>query len=117
MTCNKEEVERVLLRVNGVWEPYFGSTSLRKLYYRAYAAKKTNSSKFYVYEFSEWGTKVTGAIFPNKFWKSLSCTSIDGVDAHNLPHMILLDKQKCDLITLGDGTGLICTYCGKRSSK
>lgn len=108
--------EPVLLLVddgdNGVkWVEYHGTTSLRKIYYKVYEAKKFNYKGFYVYEY---GKNVRGAVFPNNFWRQLSCVSIDGVDSHNLPHMIILDYHKHTWIYLGDGSGKICTYCGKK---
>jgi len=119
MTCIKDENEPVLLRVDGQWVPYTGSTSTRKLYYRASEAKRSGSKSFYVYDFSweycGYNKKVTGAIFPNKFYRQLSCCSINGVEAHNLPHMILLGGVECcKMLTLGNGSGSVCTYCGKQ---
>lgn len=112
MTCTKEENEDVLLRVDGVWVPYTGTTSLRKLYYRAYEAKAKGAKSFFVFDYN---SKVTGAIFPNKFYHQLSCCSIDGVEAHNLPHILLLGStNNCNMFTLGDGSGRVCTYCGKQ---
>lgn len=118
MTCTKEEDEPVLLRVDGLWFPYTGSTSTRKLYYRAYEAKRSGNKTFYVweydYKYSGQSQKVTGAIFPNKFYRQLSCCSINGIEAHNLPHMILLGSvDNCKMLKLGNGTGSVCTYCGK----
>ena len=117
-TCDYEEDPLhgcVLLRVDGEWITYKGSTSTRKLYYRAHEALRSNSSSFYVYDYE--GKKVTGALFPNGFYNSLSCTSIDGVPSHALPHRILLvGKKKCNWIILGNGSGYkVCTYCGKGS--
>lgn len=119
ITCKHGDNSCVLLRVNGEWIPYKGTTSLRKLYYRAYEADRFGSSSFYVWEYSwEYSNdyfRVTGAIFPNKFYKHLSCTSINGVEAHNLPHMIVLDQKPCNIVALGNGCGSICTHCGDRS--
>lgn len=110
--CTKKEQDFVLLRVNGEWIPYNGTTSLRKIYYRASGALWCNSCSFYVYEFG----KVTGAIFPNNFHRYLSCTSINGVQVEDLPHMILLGSQEHTYQHLGDGSGKVCTYCGHKEA-
>jgi hypothetical protein len=119
MICNdiakrelNEELNEVLLRVDGHWVPYKGSTSLRKLYYRASSMVRTESSNFYVYDYED--AKVDAAIFPDKFWKSLSCCAIDGVDAHLLPTRLFAPiKKKCTVVPLGNKNGFICTYCGE----
>lgn len=71
----------------------------------------------YTWDFSGKNQKVTGAILPNKFYRELSCCSMGGVEVHNLPHMILLGQEpNCKMIVLGDGSGSICTHCGKKES-
>ena len=101
----------VFIRVDGEWERYSGTTSLRKLYYRAYGAKKSGWGHFYIHEYDH--RVVTGAMFPVGFWKQLSCVSMDGIDTHNLPHRIVLSTKKCRWIDLGNMCGKICTYCGR----
>ena len=110
--CQDNDNDAVFIRVDGEWVRYNGATSLRKIYYRAYEAMRTERSCFYLHEFG--ARSVTGAMFPVGFWKSLSCISMDGIDAHNLPHRIVLEKKKCKWVNLGNGCGRVCTHCGDR---
>lgn len=108
--CQKED-NRIYLRVDDKWFPYEGTTSLRKIYYRAYSALCGGGSCFYVYEFDK---KVTGAMFPNSFWKHLSCSSINGVSVENLPQRVILNKKNCEWSKLKGTCGSVCLYCGSR---
>jgi hypothetical protein len=118
MNCTEntnQELNEILLRVDGEWAPYKGSTSTRKLYYRASSMVREGSRSFYVYDYED--CKVDAAIFPDGFWRSLSCCSINGVDAHLLPTRLFAPvKKKCTIVPLGDKTGFICTHCGARKS-
>jgi hypothetical protein len=116
MNCtenNNQELYEILLRVDGEWVSYRGSTSMRKLYYRASQMVGEGSSSFYVYDYED--AKVDAAIFPDRFWRSLSCCSMNGVDAHLLPTRLFAPvKKKCTVVPLGNGAGFICTHCGVR---
>jgi hypothetical protein len=118
MNCTEntnQELNETLLRVDGQWVPYKGSTSLRKLYYRAYSMVREGSKSFYVYDYED--CKVDAAIFPDRFWRSLSCCSMNGVDAHLLPTRLFAPVKKCIIVPLGNETGFVCTHCGVRKSR
>tara|TARA_R110000744_G_C19104081_1_gene533940 strand:- start:100 stop:459 length:360 start_codon:yes stop_codon:yes gene_type:complete len=117
MNCTEntnQELNEILLRVDGQWVPYKGSTSLRKLYYRASSMVREGSKSFYVYDYED--SKVDAAIFPDRFWRDLSCFSMNGVDVHLLPTRLFAPIKKCTLVQLGNNTGFICTHCGVRKS-
>lgn len=107
----ERDLNSVFLRVDGEWVPYRGNTSLRKIYYRLHEAQRTGSHKIYIHDCG--GYLVDGGMFPNEFWRSLSCVSIDGVPTHALPHRIILQKKSCKWSRLGNGCGSVCTHCGK----
>jgi len=102
----------VYLLVNCEWVEYRGSTSLRKIYYRAYEAYRFGRQSFYLHEFSNGSVK--GAMFPNDFHNFLKCSSMDGIPAYALPQRIILKKKMCDWVSLGNCSGSICLHCGFR---
>lgn len=115
--CYTKDIDqqRVLLRVDGEWVFYTGSTSLRKLYYRAYEMVRYNRSKFWVYEYEN--KKVDAAIFPDSFWNYLSSISMDGVPCDEMPTRLFAKPKTCTKVKLGNGCGRVCTYCGKTDNK
>lgn len=79
------------LLVNGEWEKYYGTTSLRKLYYRATEARKCRYGSFYVYEYPK--RSVTG-IRINQYERiSIPADSIAGVPKKEFPLEIVLEKR------------------------
>lgn len=73
----------VRLQVNGEWIDYTGTTSLRKLYYRALEAQRAGNKSFFVHDFPR--RSVTGIRLKPGFHQHLSCVAINGVAAKDLP--------------------------------
>ena len=115
MSCPKsthtKDSQAIFLRDSaGEWSIYNGSTSLRKIYYKAFEAQRTGSSSFWVYEHPQ----CTGAIFPDRFYIRLRCSSINDVPVQDLPTRIILEKKHCKWIGLTGEAANICTHCGKK---
>jgi hypothetical protein len=101
----------ILIRQLRTWRVYNGSTSLRKLYYAAWEMHKLRNKYCSVYGWDN----INAVIFPKGFQQFLSCTSMDGVQARDLPERIFArPKKTCKVVKLGNGLGSICTFCGKK---
>lgn len=81
------------LLVNDKWIRYTGSTSTRKIYYRAHEAKRVGAATFYMYGFTR-DQRVTGMYTTYDLTKELKCSVLDGVPVEELPRHIVLDKKE-----------------------
>lgn len=81
-------ISQVWLYTKDGWEQYRGTTSVRKLFYRALEAQRQGSKSFFVHEYPH--RSISGARFPDDTHRHTSITSINGVAIEDIPKEIHL---------------------------
>lgn len=113
---------KVWLLINSKWVVYQGTTSVRKLYYRAHDAMKLRRSGFWVYEHG----RVQGAWFHKDWYNYTSTVTMDGTRVENLATRFDLRKFNKPERKMAAGQGCMihgtnwshsCGECGGHRSK
>lgn len=89
--------EGTYLLVDDEWIKYDGSTSIRKLFYRALEAQRVGASSFYVYGYSDVIRRrepVRGVYTSKDLTLELKCTAINDVPVSELPNVIILERKE-----------------------